>query len=132
MSTIVSKKSSVAGKVPVATDLQIGELAVNLADKKLFSKDAAGNVIALGGTTDDVAAVSTKRLNKDYNGVYTTIEYRRQDNTLSSSSDLSGGVSPEYTTRTVKDFAADGVTVTKTQVYSLVYSGGDLISENLV
>lgn len=47
--TIILKKSSVAGKAPVAGDLQVGELAVNLTDKKLFSKDGSGTVIELGG-----------------------------------------------------------------------------------
>lgn len=47
--TIILKKSSVAAKVPLATDLAVGELAVNLADKKLYSKDAGGTVVELGG-----------------------------------------------------------------------------------
>lgn len=47
---IILKKSSVASKVPLATDLEIGELAVNLADAKLYSKNASGTVIAVGGS----------------------------------------------------------------------------------
>ena len=46
---IILKKSSVAGKIPLATDLAVGEIAVNLADKALYSKDAGGTVIQLGG-----------------------------------------------------------------------------------
>lgn len=46
---IIIKKSSVAGKVPAAGDLEIGELAVNLADQKLYSKNASGTVVQLGG-----------------------------------------------------------------------------------
>lgn len=46
---IILKKSSVANKVPLATDLEIGELAVNLADAKLYSKNASGTVISVGG-----------------------------------------------------------------------------------
>ena len=42
------KKSSVAGKVPLASDLAVGELAINLTDKKIYSKDAGGNVISIG------------------------------------------------------------------------------------
>ena len=49
--TIILKKSSVASKVPLASDLQVGELAVNLTDKKLYSKDAGGTVIELGGSS---------------------------------------------------------------------------------
>jgi hypothetical protein len=42
---IILKRSSVSAKVPLASDLSAGELAINLADKRLFSKDGAGNVI---------------------------------------------------------------------------------------
>lgn len=47
--TIIPKRSSVAAKVPLATDLQVGEIAVNLADGLIFTKNASGTVIQLGG-----------------------------------------------------------------------------------
>ncbi len=47
---IIPKRSSVAAKVPLAADLQVGELAINLADGLIFSKNAAGTVITLGGS----------------------------------------------------------------------------------
>ena len=50
---IIIKNSSVAGKVPDASALNAAELAVNLEDQKLYSKDANGNVFELGrGSTD--------------------------------------------------------------------------------
>lgn len=45
------KRSSVPGKVPLDSDLQIGELAVNLYDGILFSKNTAGNVIVIGASS---------------------------------------------------------------------------------
>ncbi|QTI81487.1 tail fiber protein (plasmid) [Roseomonas marmotae] len=42
------KRSSVAGKVPLAADLEVGEIAVNLADGKIFTKDGSGNILELG------------------------------------------------------------------------------------
>lgn len=42
---LILKRSSVAGKVPLATDLSVGEIAVNLADNKLYTKDGSGNVL---------------------------------------------------------------------------------------
>lgn len=45
---IILKRSSVASKVPLATDLEPGELAVNLADQKLYSKKADGTVVLVG------------------------------------------------------------------------------------
>ena len=44
MTSIKLKKSSVAGKVPVDSDLAHGELAINFQDGKLFYKDASNNI----------------------------------------------------------------------------------------
>lgn len=52
---IIPKKSSVASKVPLATDLQVGEIAVNLTDRKMYSKDAGGTVFQLGGGSSGVS-----------------------------------------------------------------------------
>lgn len=51
---IIPKRSSVAGKAPATTDLDVGEIAVNLTDRKIFTKDGAGNVVQLGGSTGGV------------------------------------------------------------------------------
>ena len=48
---IVIKNSTVAGKVPAAGDLVNAELAINLVDKKLYSKDASGSVFEIGGAS---------------------------------------------------------------------------------
>jgi len=58
---IIPKKSVVADKVPLAGDLTVGELAINLKDKKIFSKDELGNVfefptsgtVTVTGTQDE-------------------------------------------------------------------------------
>lgn len=49
MVSITHKRTSVAGKAPAPASLEIGELAINLADKKLYTKDVGGTVIELGG-----------------------------------------------------------------------------------
>ena len=49
MAVIKIKSSSVAGKKPSAGDLQVSELGINLADRKLYSKDGANEVFELGG-----------------------------------------------------------------------------------
>ncbi|MBB6283834.1 hypothetical protein [Geobacillus subterraneus] len=67
---------------------------------------------------------------KDSNGIFTVVEYKRPDGTLYAKSVLSGGTSPQYTTRTITYYAADGTTVIRTDPYTLVYDAdGDLISE---
>jgi hypothetical protein len=67
---------------------------------------------------------------KDSNGIFTTVEYKRPDGTLYAKSVLSGGTSPQYTTRTIIYYDTDGTTVLRTDPYTLTYDvNGDLISE---
>ena len=47
MARLITKKSTVAAKVPLAADLEIGELAVNTADAKIYTKHSDGNVVAM-------------------------------------------------------------------------------------
>lgn len=47
MATIVTKNSSTASSVPVPGDLVQGELAVNVTDKKIYTKDSGGTVVVL-------------------------------------------------------------------------------------
>jgi len=60
MTTILIKRSNTPGAVPVAGDLTNStggaEIAINTADKRLFSKDGSGNVIEFGtGSVTSVA-----------------------------------------------------------------------------
>lgn len=58
-STILLKRSSTASSVPAAASLQAGELAVNLADQKLYSKTAGGTVVQVGFGNLTSAMVTT-------------------------------------------------------------------------
>lgn len=80
---------------------------------------------------DNVNYLSTIKSLKDVNGVFTKITYKRKsDGTVFATSVLSGGTSPQYTTRTLTFFETDGTTVKSTKVFTLSYdSDGDLISE---
>ena len=53
---IIHKKSSTASSVPVAGDLEPGELALNLADQKIYSKTTGGTIIELGGAGATISA----------------------------------------------------------------------------
>jgi hypothetical protein len=53
--TIVTKNSSTASAVPSAGGLTQGELAVNVTDKKLYTKDSGGSVVELTGARLDTA-----------------------------------------------------------------------------
>lgn len=104
----------------------------NLGFVKPALTDAA-NITATNVNWDAVDESLTdktmERTTADSNGIYTVVTYKREDTTKFSDSTLSGGTSPNYTTRTVRYYAANGSTVTRTIVYTLSYSGEDLISE---
>ena len=48
MTSIKHKNSTVAGNAPSAGDLEVAELAVNLADKKLYCKDNNNQIFEIG------------------------------------------------------------------------------------
>lgn len=64
---IIPKKSSVYGKVPEAETLVLGELAINIRDKRFFSKDVDGAVFEIGESsfrkinTPDGSVVTTRK-----------------------------------------------------------------------
>jgi len=45
---IIFKKSSTGGSAPSTSDLDQGEFAVNLADRKVYTKDSSNNIVTLG------------------------------------------------------------------------------------
>lgn len=54
MTTIVQlKRSETSGSIPTASDIAVGELAVNLADGALYSKKTDGSIIEVGGYNPD-------------------------------------------------------------------------------
>ena len=55
---IILKKSNVSSKVPLAGDLDYGELALNYADGKLFYKDSSNNIQEISGGGSGGASVS--------------------------------------------------------------------------
>jgi hypothetical protein len=58
--TIQIKRSYTASAVPLAGDLAVGELAVNLADKRLFAKQADGTIIELSTNPTDLDAATLR------------------------------------------------------------------------
>lgn len=70
---IIPKKSTVAGKAPATGDLEIGEIAINLTDRRLYAKDGSGAVVQIGGGagTGDVngPASATDKALARYDGV---------------------------------------------------------------
>ena len=58
------KRSETASSVPSSGDLEVGEVAINSADQKIYTKKADGTVVVLAShvpgalTTDDLVAFS--------------------------------------------------------------------------
>ena len=51
MATVIKpKKSESASSVPGTSDIVVGEIAVNTADKKIYIRDSSDNIVSLGGT----------------------------------------------------------------------------------
>ena len=82
--SIITKHSSSAGTKPALSDVAVGELAVNLTDKAIYTKDASNNIISLlgskifkpsnygavgdNGTTDDIVAIKAMIADVQANG----------------------------------------------------------------
>ena len=60
---ILTKKSSQSDAVPTGSDLFVGELAVNVTDKRLYTKDSAGDVVEIGTTP---TSITTDNVNATY------------------------------------------------------------------
>lgn len=92
-----------------------------------------GEVGPQGTPGESYEGYSVECLNKDSNGIYTTIEFSDASGNLRKRSVLSGGTSPTYTTRTVTFYGLDGITQTGQRTYTITYDGdGDFLSETEV
>lgn len=55
---IILKKSTTGGSAPLSGSIDVGELAINLADRKIYAKDGGGSVVTLNGAYVDTVAPS--------------------------------------------------------------------------
>ncbi|WP_150284364.1 tail fiber protein [Rummeliibacillus sp. TYF-LIM-RU47] len=102
-----------------------------------LTDDINGNSNSLVPTQNAVrkgieqSSYKTVKSGKDANGIFTSIMiYRKSNGTLVEKSVLSGGTSPNYTTRTVTYYGLDGTTAERTDTFTLAYdSDGVCTSE---
>lgn len=120
----------VAGDGAGGTELVGRDTYYTTAEADMAIDNATGDLVPLDASEFAVPLYVT-RSGKDSEGVFTVVEWHRSsDDTLAVKSTLSGGTSPEYTTRTVEEYQADGTTVARTTTYSLSYdSDGDFTGE---
>jgi archaellum component FlaG (FlaF/FlaG flagellin family) len=63
---ILPKRTTSSGNVPTTSNLAQGEIAVNLADKKLYVRDTGSNILEL--TTRSVSALDDTTISSPSNG----------------------------------------------------------------
>lgn len=85
--TIQHKRSTSAGAVPTTGQLATGELALNLTDKKIYSKDGSGNVVEMSPTVIADASVTVAKISAT--GTPSSSTYLRGDGSWQA---VSGGV----------------------------------------
>ena len=122
-SVIKLKRSSTASAVPANSSLQAGELAINLADKKLYSANATGHTIQLSGDDFTIGTTAntdngTIALTGTGNGSNSSLTITGA-NGIGITSDGSGAI-----TVTANTVDVDLATVANTSSANLVLSGG--------
>ena len=70
MTVIKIKNSNVSGRVPSSGDIEIAELGLNIADKKLYSKDAAGAVFEIGVAGDIPSGIAPPSAGNNVGDLY--------------------------------------------------------------
>lgn len=142
---IILKKSSVANRIPLTTDLDYGELALNYADEELYFKNAS-NVIKKF-QTKRVVEVTTQASPFAWNSdLYDTYIVTALDGSLTISADSGSPVNDQkiifrfkddgtaraiaWTTGTSKGFRAIGVTLPTTTVVGKVTYVGCVYNTN--
>lgn len=130
-------------KKPELTDnVNIGDLNDNAdkidqqmksnADAAAAASQSASNVQqSLSEHQADTMQYSIYKSGLDVNGIYAVVDHKRADGTLILHSVLSGGTSPQYTTRTETYYKSDGTTVDKTIIYTITYDANGMVSSEV-
>ena len=122
-SVIKLKRNTNAGVSPSGGDLQAGELAINLADKKLFSSTDGSDVIQISGDAYELGTVAdtdgaTVKLTGTGNASNTQVVFTGA-NGIGVTSDGSGAI-----TITANTVDVDLATAANTESANLILSGG--------
>ncbi len=105
---VLLKKSSTASKIPLTSDLDYGELAINYTDGKLYFKDSSNNIKSFSEDTNTVTLTGTQTLS---------------NKTLTSPT-INGGSISSATQITVDNIDINGNTIASTNINgNLVLSG---------
>ena len=87
-SKILLKKSTTASQVPTTSDVDVGEVAVNTEDKRLFTQDNGGSVVELGTTPSSITTSGTVEFGSLSDGTITVTGFADEDTMSSDSATL--------------------------------------------
>lgn len=75
MAKVLTKRSSVSGVVPLPANLDVGELAVNTADGKLFTKHTDNSIKEIGGSSGGGSSLVFSHAKLSTTQAFTTTTY---------------------------------------------------------
>jgi hypothetical protein len=103
----------------------VGGKTVGTGPNQIPTRDGFGRIVA-----DKLANYKMSKSGKDANGIFTTVEYRRQDDTLFMRSVLSNpDANGNYQTDTWTYYGTDGTTVVEMKVWTITRDfDGDITS----
>ena len=86
MAVIKPKRTTSSGNVPDTSDITTGEMAVNLADKKLYVRDTGSNILEL--TTRNVTDLDDTTISSPSNGQ--VLKYHSGSSKWTNQADVEG------------------------------------------
>jgi len=110
MATLITKNSSTASAVPAAGDLVKGELAVNVTDKKVYTKDNSAAVVKLVGSLGNQEANAVAVTGGTING--TTIGATTPSTGAFTTASASGGFTGNLTGNVTGNVSGTAANVT--------------------
>lgn len=117
MSNVIRiKRSETAGAIPAAEDLAVGELAINLADQKIYSKDSLDNVIELAPPSGGGGGSGNS---------FTTIAVSGQSSVLADSSTDTLTLAAEGVLGIRTNASTDTITFTTNKTFPFLKSDGN-------
>lgn len=117
MSNVIRiKRSETAGAIPAAESLAVGELAINLADQKIYSKDSLNNVIELAPPSGGGGGSGNS---------FTTIAVSGQSSVLADSSTDTLTLASEGVLGIRTNASTDTITFTTNKTFPFLKSDGN-------
>jgi len=124
------KRSSVAGRVPSASDIEVGQLAINFTDNRFFTKDGSNTVIDVFGQSLNTTANVSFRDGAFANISATTLAGNLEWSYITTKPDLKIDITGDATgTNTFVDLAngAINITLANTAVTPGTYGNSSVI-----